>query len=76
MSTAIPVRVPKLGVTMTEGTLSEWMVETGDSVDAGTVIYRLETDKEAPAAGTLTILADAGEVYPVGTLLAEIYPGA
>jgi pyruvate/2-oxoglutarate dehydrogenase complex dihydrolipoamide acyltransferase (E2) component len=66
---------------MTEGTLSEWMVETGDSVDAGTVIYRLETDKvesdiEAPAAGTLTILADAGEVYPVGTLLAEIYPGA
>ena len=52
------LNIPKLGVSMTEGTLVEWLVADGATVDAGDVIYRLETDKvendvEAPVAGVV-----------------------
>ena len=53
---AVPINIPKLGVSMTEGTLVEWLVQDGDEVAAGQVLYRIETDKvendvEAPVAG-------------------------
>lgn len=72
-----PVSLPKLGVAMAEGTLVEWLVSDGEAVAAGQPLYRLETDKveneiEAPAAGVVTLVAEAGGMYPVGTLLAEI----
>ena len=72
-----PVFIPKLGVAMTEGTISQWLVDDGATVAAGDVIYVLETDKveseiEAPAAGTLRRIAAAGELYPVGEQVAEI----
>ena len=71
------VNIPRLGVAMTEGVLVEWLVDDGAAVDAGTPMYRLETDKveneiEAPAAGTVRRLAEAGETYPVGTIVARI----
>lgn len=75
---ATEVRIPKLGVAMTEGMLVEWLVSNGDAVSPGTPLYRLETDKveneiEAPAAGTVRILAEPGsDPLPVGTLVAEI----
>ena len=73
----IEVRVPKLGIGMTEATLTGWLAADGTAVEAGTPLYALEMDKsatevEAPAAGQLTILASAGEVYPVGHVLAVI----
>ncbi|CAG2361729.1 MULTISPECIES: biotin/lipoyl-containing protein [Burkholderia cepacia complex] len=71
------VLLPKLGFSMNEGTLAEWLAEDGATVNEGQVIYALESDKsiqevESPASGTLRIVAHVGEVYPVGTLLAEI----
>ena len=71
------IRIPKLGVSMTEGVLVEWLVEDGDPVSCGTPIYRLETDKvendiEAPAPGVIRLVAVAGETYSVGTLVAEL----
>jgi pyruvate dehydrogenase E2 component (dihydrolipoamide acetyltransferase) len=61
----------------TEMTLSEWMFADGERVEVGDVIYSVETDKttseiEAQAAGTLRVLADEGEVYPVGALVGRI----
>jgi pyruvate/2-oxoglutarate dehydrogenase complex dihydrolipoamide acyltransferase (E2) component len=62
---------------MTEGTLTSWLVADGDQVDAGTPIYVLETDKvenevEAVVGGTITLLAEPGETYAVGAVIAEI----
>ena len=74
---ATTLTIPKLEMSMTEGTLAEWMVESGTAVNEGDVIYTLETDKtareiEAPATGTLIIKVSDGEVYPVGTEIGEI----
>ncbi|MBK5010931.1 biotin/lipoyl-binding protein [Pseudomonas sp. S60] len=71
------VLLPKLGFSMNEGTLAEWLVADGATVKEGEVLYALESDKsvqeiEAPASGTLKIVAPAGETYEVGALLAEI----
>jgi pyruvate/2-oxoglutarate dehydrogenase complex dihydrolipoamide acyltransferase (E2) component len=62
---------------MTEGALTSWLVANGDHVEVGTPIYVLETDKvenevEAVVAGTITLLARAGETYEVGAVIAEI----
>lgn len=72
-----PISIPKLGFSMTEGTLIEWMVPDGSQVEVGQIIYRLETDKvendiESPAAGVLRISGVEGEVYEVGTQIGEI----
>jgi pyruvate/2-oxoglutarate dehydrogenase complex dihydrolipoamide acyltransferase (E2) component len=74
---ATPINIPKLGWTMEEGTLVKWLVEDGATVTEGQPIYLLETDKveneiESPVAGTLRIVGEAGEVYEVGDLIAEI----
>lgn len=71
------VLMPKLGFSMNEGTISEWLVADGASVKEGEALYALESDKsvqeiEAPVSGTLKIVAQSGEVYEVGALLAEI----
>lgn len=75
MSTQI--LLPKIGFSMNEGILSEWLVKDGEKVEAGQLLYTFESDKsvqevEAPASGTLKILAQAGETYEVGTVLGEI----
>jgi 2-oxoglutarate dehydrogenase E2 component (dihydrolipoamide succinyltransferase) len=72
-----PINIPKLGFSMTEGTLIEWMVADGESVTEGQVIYRLETDKvendiEATASGVVRITGEEGEVYEVGTQIGSI----
>jgi pyruvate/2-oxoglutarate dehydrogenase complex dihydrolipoamide acyltransferase (E2) component len=71
------VLFPKIGFSMSEGTLSEWLVVDGAAVRAGQPIYSLESEKsvqevEAPASGTLKIIGAAGEVYPVGAVVARI----
>lgn len=75
MSTQI--KLPKLGFSMNEGTVAEWMVADGAEVKEGAPLYSLESEKsvqeiEAPASGTLKILKPAGEVYEVGTVIGEI----
>ena len=74
---ATEIILPKLGFSMNEGTLAEWSFEDGAQVEAGQILFLLESDKsttevEAPASGTLRIAKPAGEDYPVGTVLGTI----
>ncbi|MET7842589.1 lipoyl domain-containing protein [Streptomyces sp. NPDC005356] len=81
MSVNIIVKLPKLGLTMQEGELVEWLVKDGDSIEAGQPIYLLATDKveheiEAPAAGTIHLVGEVENTYQVGDTLAKITPAA
>ncbi len=74
---ATEILLPKLGFSMTEGEIAEWLVADGDHVNEGDPLFLLEADKstnevEAPATGTLHILAEAGEIYEVGTVIGTI----
>lgn len=71
------VLLPKIGFSMNEGVLAEWLVADGGQAVEGEPLYALESDKstqevESPASGTLKILKPVGETYEVGTLLAVI----
>lgn len=73
----VPINIPKLGVSMSEGTLVEWLVQDGESVTEGQVLYRIETDKvendvESPVAGIVRITGVEGETYDVGDPIGEI----
>ncbi len=68
---SVELRIPKLGMEMTEATLAEWLVEDGAMVSQDQPIYVLETDKVsseigAPVGGTLHRIGQEGEIYPVG----------
>jgi pyruvate/2-oxoglutarate dehydrogenase complex dihydrolipoamide acyltransferase (E2) component len=74
---ATEVILPKLGFSMNEGTLTEWLIEDGQAVTEGQPLYALESDKsvqeiDAPASGILKVLKPIGEIYEVGTVIAEI----
>lgn len=74
---AVEVLLPKIGFSMNEGTLAEWLVADGGEAVEGQPLYALESEKstqevESPASGTLKIIAQTGETYEVGTLLATI----
>lgn len=74
---AVQVTIPKIGFSMNEGVLSEWLVADGAQVSEGELIYSLESEKstnevESPATGTLKIIGEIGETYEVGTVIAEI----
>jgi pyruvate dehydrogenase E2 component (dihydrolipoamide acetyltransferase) len=70
--------MPKLGLTMTEGLLSEWHIAPGAAFRAGDRLFTVETEKvanevEAEADGVLAeILVPAGETVPVGSPVARL----
>ncbi len=71
------VLMPKIGFSMEEGRVAEWLLPDGAEVKQGQPLYSMESDKsvqeiESPASGRLKILAPAGESYHVGHVLAEI----
>lgn len=71
------LKLPKLAVSMQNGTLVEWLVKSGATVVQGQPIYVLETEKtsteiQSPFAGTITTVAELGQTYPVGAPIAEI----
>lgn len=71
------ISIPKLGMSMTEATLVEWLVADGATVAEGQDLYAIETDKsvqeiQSPVAGTLKIIAEPGETYEVGHLIATV----
>jgi pyruvate dehydrogenase E2 component (dihydrolipoamide acetyltransferase) len=75
---ATEVILPKLGQTMEEGTIVEWLKGEGEEVQRGEVLFTVESDKatleaEAPARGYLRrILVPAGESVPVLTTVGII----
>ena len=63
--------MPKLGLTMEEGTIAEWLVGDGDAVESGTPVLRIETDKtetdvEAAFSGRLAVEAQVGDTFACG----------
>src|SRR4249919_1792178 len=72
------IKVPPLGESIVEATVSRWLKKEGDAVAPGDTIVELETDKitvEVPAmsGGVLTKRAhNEGDVVKVDDLLAEI----
>jgi len=71
------LKLPKMAVSMQEGTLVEWLVKSGDQVTVGQPLYVVETEKtssevESPFAGEITTLGELGQSYRVGTPIAEI----
>jgi pyruvate dehydrogenase E2 component (dihydrolipoamide acetyltransferase) len=70
--------MPKLGLTMTEGTVARWLKATGEAVKQGEILFEFESDKslmeyECPADGVLAeILVSAGETVPCGTPVAAL----
>ncbi|HMI72216.1 MAG TPA: biotin/lipoyl-containing protein, partial [Solirubrobacteraceae bacterium] len=78
----VDIVTPTGGESVTEGTILEWAVKVGDSVEDGQTVVELSTDKvdmelPAPAAGTITeILAEEGETVTVGQVIARMQTGA
>jgi len=78
---ATEIKVPSLGESITEATVSKWLKRPGEPVAVDEPVAELETDKvtlevPAPAAGTLTeILAEEGANVPVGAVLGTIADG-
>ncbi len=71
------ITMPRLSDSMQDGTILSWLKAAGDAVQAGEELLEIETDKatmayESPAAGVLTIVAQAGETLPVGALIATL----
>ena len=68
--------MPKLGLTMTEGTLARWLKAEGEPVKQGEILFEFESDKslmefECPTDGVLThILIPEGQTVPCGTPVA------
>jgi len=78
---AIEIKVPVLGESVTEATVTKWLKAVGDAVAMDEALVELETDKvtleiNAPAAGTLSKIAAAeGADVEVGALLGAIAEG-
>jgi pyruvate dehydrogenase E2 component (dihydrolipoamide acetyltransferase) len=68
--------MPKWGIEMVEGTISEWNISEGEPVIKGQVIAQIETDKIVNEVQVeydtrfVRLIATPGEAYPVGALLA------
>ncbi len=74
----IDVRMPQMGESIAEGTLSRWLKRTGEAVKRDEPMFEISTDKvdaeiPAPNAGVVAeILVQEGETVPVETVVARI----
>jgi pyruvate dehydrogenase E2 component (dihydrolipoamide acetyltransferase) len=72
------IYMPKYGMTMTEGIITEWHFQEGDAVSAGDALLTVETEKvdtdiEAPVSGTLVeVRYGVDAEVPVGEIIAYI----
>ena len=79
---AIEIKVPTLGESVTEATVSRWLKAVGDRIGKDENIAELETDKvtldvPSPVSGKVISLTVAeGETVPANAILAEIEEGA
>src|SRR5436853_826909 len=76
--TAVDVVMPQMGVSVSEGTITRWLKQEGEQVEADEPVLEISTDKvdtevPSPGSGTLTqILVQEGETVDVGTKLGQI----
>src|SRR5947207_8134291 len=76
--TASDVVMPQMGVSVSEGTITKWLKQQGEQVEADEPLLEISTDKvdtevPSPGSGTLTqILVQEGETVAVGTKVAQI----
>jgi len=72
------IQLPQLGESVTEGTITKWFKQIGDSVAADEVLFEVSTDKvdsevPSPVAGVLTeIRVPEGDTVDVGTVIAVV----
>lgn len=76
---AVPIKVPKVSESISEGILASWLKPDGAVVKAGEPLYELETDKAsqvfiAPSAGTLKIGVAEGTTVQVESVIGSIDP--
>src|SRR5437879_10577710 len=68
--------MPKLGESVTEGTIGKWLKQPGEKVNKYELLVEVQTDKvnteiPSPVAGTLKeVKVEEGQTVPIGTLLA------
>jgi 2-oxoglutarate dehydrogenase dihydrolipoamide succinyltransferase (E2 component) len=78
--TAIDVVMPQMGVSVSEGTITKWLRNEGETIEADEPLLEISTDKvdtEVPSPGTgvvQKILVQEGETVEVGSKLAVIAP--
>ncbi len=76
------VLMPQLGETVAEGKITKWFKSAGDAVKPGDNLFEIETDKvsmEVPSTTTgqlAEIRVQAGEIAPVGAIVAVISDGS
>ena len=76
--TAVDVVMPQMGVSVSEGTITKWLKQEGEHIEADESLLEISTDKvdtevPSPASGTLTqVLVQEGETVPVGTVIGRI----
>jgi 2-oxoglutarate dehydrogenase E2 component (dihydrolipoamide succinyltransferase) len=72
------IKIPELAESITEGTIAEWLVKEGDSIEKGDPVVELETDKvnvevNAEVSGVLAeITAGEGEDVEVGDVIGKV----
>lgn len=76
---SIPIKVPSVGESISEGILARWLKPDGGSVQAEEPLFELETDKASsvvpsPSSGVLKIGVAAGETVPIGATIGTIDP--
>src|SRR5437763_7782037 len=70
------LKMPKLGESVTEGTIGKWLKRPGDKVNKYDLLVEVQTDKvnteiPSPVSGTLKeVKVEEGQTVPIGTLLA------
>ena len=78
--TTVDVVMPQMGVSVSEGTITKWLKQEGESIEADESLLEISTDKvdtEVPSPGSgvvAQILVAEGETVDVGTKLAVIAP--
>jgi 2-oxoglutarate dehydrogenase E2 component (dihydrolipoamide succinyltransferase) len=76
--TAVDVVMPQMGVSVSEGTITKWLKQVGEPVEADETLLEISTDKvdtevPSPGSGVVSeILVQEGETVAVGTVLARI----
>jgi 2-oxoglutarate dehydrogenase E2 component (dihydrolipoamide succinyltransferase) len=79
-TSVLEVVMPQMGVSVSEGTITKWLKQVGETVEADESLLEISTDKvdtEVPSPGTgvvQEILVQEGETVDVGTKLATIAP--